>query len=131
MYAWQTGKYTWHVSKHYHCIEEDFFLKERSSKLKMKIRSYFHKREKNVLRMWTGRAETMTAKEGLKWCWQNMLEIRFFQFFLVMRKYLITTKCSTSIEKNPIHPRFWTVKISKFHIDQNIPLYSISIIQGF
>lgn len=91
----------------------------------MKIRSYFHKREKNVLRMWTGRAETMTAKEGLKWCWQNMLEIRFFQFFLVMRKYLITTKCSTSIEKNPIHPRFWTVKISKFHIDQNIPLYII------
>lgn len=34
-------------------------------------------------------------------------------------------------KKTPIHPRFWTVKISKFHIDQNIPLYSISIIQGF
>lgn len=32
-------------------LRRTFFLKEKSSKLRMKIRSYFHKREKNVSRM--------------------------------------------------------------------------------
>lgn len=35
----------------------------------MKIRFYFYKREKNVLRMWMGRVEIMMVKEDLKWCW--------------------------------------------------------------